>query len=165
MKFFVSPTPAPAPTSDEIKWGAWALAAVLALMALAQLFSFEKFIPLLTSLNLPGNEFTAYVGGSLLTIAEVSAIPYLLRMELSPLMRALSLISGWFAIVGWLIIQIVLNTQAHHASNNALLGASMHLPVGWWSVVVLLALGGLAAWVSRGMWPFATMRPLVVDEE
>jgi hypothetical protein len=155
MKFFVSPTAAPVPTSDEIKWGAWALAAVLGLMALAQLFSFEKFIPFLSTLNLPGGEFTAYVGGSLLVITEVSAIPYLLRMELSPLMRMLSIVAGYVAIVGWLVIQVILSVRTPHALNNGLLGASVHLPAGWWAVILLLALGGLAAWVSRNMWPLA----------
>lgn len=164
MKFFVSPTAAPLPSSDNIKWGAWALASLLGLMALAQLFSFEKFIPLLASLHLPGGEFTAYVGGSLLVIAEVSAIPYLLRMELSPLMRMLSIVSGWFAIAGWLAIQITLNVRSQDVGNNGLLGASVHLPVGWWSVMYLLVLGALTAWVARGMWPFAR-RALSVDEE
>jgi hypothetical protein len=151
MYIFVQPTPAPVPKSDNVKKVSLLLAAIFLLMAVAQLFSFEKFIPLLTSFNLPGGEFTAYMLASVIVVGEVAALPFLLRMELSPLMRFASTISSWIVLILWFVVQAGLNVSHSKAVNNGLFGASVHLPIGWWAVLFILALGVLAAWVSWGM--------------
>ena len=93
---------APQPRTKNSATVALLLAGILVIMAVGQLFSFEKFIPLIESYWLPGGHGTAVVVASLLVTAEVFALPFLLRMRLSTLMRIVSMVAGWLVVAGWL---------------------------------------------------------------
>jgi hypothetical protein len=70
------------------------------------------------------------------------------------------MVAGWYVIIFWLLIQFLLNHPLFHAigvapaTNTGLLGANIHLMVGWWSVLFVVALGILTVWSAWGMWPF-----------
>lgn len=154
MRFkFAAAEPAGKPKSDNVPKIARLLAAALLVMALLQLFGFEKFVPLIEGFGLPGGDGTAALVAGLLVVTEVFALPFLLRMRLSPLMRLLSMMCGWLAVVGWLKLVVWVNIVKPETDNLGLLGASVDLPSGWWALFFIIALGILAAWASWGMWP------------
>ncbi len=151
MRFFVQSTPAPKPKTKNIFLISVATAGVFVVLAVAQLFTYEKFPAFLAEVW--GNEETVktHLSAALIVIVEVAAIPFLLSMRLSPAMRFVSMISGWLVAAVWLIGSLQGNILG--VANSAFLGATIPLVQGWWSVFFSLALGVLVAWSSWGMWP------------
>lgn len=129
-------------------------AILLIVMAVAQLFTFEEFIELITSFNLPlASGALVFVIPPLLVVSEVFALPFLLRMPLSRAFRWLSMILGWLAAFLWVFITgwVVLTAQPVEAIG--FVGTVAPLTPGWWAVLISIAFGILAAWASWGMWP------------
>ena len=56
-------TQAPAPQVYKAKIGAWVYTAVLTVMVVAQLYAFEKFLPLIADYDLPGGNGTGFRDG------------------------------------------------------------------------------------------------------
>lgn len=158
MSFFVKPTDAPKPMSKNTRVVGIAAVGVLVVMAVTQLFSFEDFPNVLASLWLPGGDAMARTLAALIVSMEVLAVPFLLSMRLSPAMRVLSMIMGWLVAATWLKLTLWENLTTNTISNAGLLGATIRLPAGWWSVCFALAFGVLIAWTSWGMWPFPRRR-------
>lgn len=129
------------------------LAAILTLMVVAQLFTFEDFADVLAGTWLPLSMASAQTIVAFVVTLEVLALPFLLHMRLSPLMRVLSMVSGWIVLVVWFGLSIWENILPSTISNAGFLGATATIPVGWWSVFFSLGLIILGAWVSWGMWP------------
>jgi hypothetical protein len=153
MSLFVQPTPATAPKTSNTIWVSVALAAVMVILAVAQLYRFEDFPNVIADIGLPGGATWASTYAALLVTGEVLAIPFLLRMMLSPAMRIVSMVSGWLVIAGWLSIVVWSNLVLDHEVNSGILGAAVPIEQGWWVVCIFVALGLLAAWSAWGMWP------------
>lgn len=153
MSFFVKTTIAPTPrTRDSLKVSIF-FAALLVVMALTQLFTFEDFLVHIQSLGLPLGEAMTYALGPLIVISEVFAIPFLLRMSLSPAFRYVSMLLGWLVAGIWLFISLWLAVTNSHAETVGFLGTLVNSPPGWWAVFISFALVILAAWSSWGLWP------------
>lgn len=150
MSIFVEAIDPPKDKQPYIKRLAWVLAGVFLVMAVAQLFAFEKFVPLVESFWLPGGKPIAYLVTAVIVISEVFALPYLLGMRLSVAMRWVSKAFAFVALGIWLFISIWLNVTVNAVSNIGLLGTKLSLPVGWWAVFLILALIILATWVAWG---------------
>jgi len=151
MSFFVLPTASPAPKTKNIRPISLAFAAVLVIMLVAQLFTFEEFPGLIASSWLLDDRTSSVVAASIVAL-ELLALPFLLQMRLSPAMRVVSMVAGWLVVSTWLIVSLCKNVVGD-ALHSVLLGATIPLPEGWWSVLFCLALGILAVWASWGMWP------------
>jgi hypothetical protein len=134
------------------------LAAIILAMAIAQLFHFEDFLPLVDDFSLPGGAVVVQLFATGIVVLEVAALPFLLRMRLSTAMRFVSMVSGWMALMLWMAVQLYLNIFHPEVPNSGLAGLVVEVGVGWWSVFLLAALGTLAAWASWGMWPLARRR-------
>ena len=147
MSFFVQATPPPKPRTPNIQTVSLLAAAIIAVMVLTQLFSFEDFPAVISSLWLPGGEFTTKVLTAILVIAEVLALPFLLALRLSPLFRVVSMTLGWIVVLLWTLLTVWENLAVGTISNSGIFGATIPLPVGWWSVLFSLALGVLVAWL------------------
>lgn len=141
------------PKTSNVRYVSVALAAVFVLLAVAQLYSFEEYPSVIASLGLPGGRQLADVYAALLVTAEVLAVPFLLSMQLSPAMRAVSMVLGWLVIVSWLIVAVFINVTINAITNSGVLGATLPVTPGWWMVCCFIGLGILAAWSSWGMWP------------
>jgi len=150
---FALAEPAGKPKTDNVHTVALLFAVILLLMAVAQLFSFEKFVPLIETFGLPGGEAMAVLTAGVIVVSEVFALPFLLRMRLSPLMRVVSMMCGWLTVASWLVLVIWANVAKPDIETVGFLGTSIDLLLGWWTVVYVIALGILAAWASWGMWP------------
>lgn len=155
MSIVVHATPAREPKSSSIVKISLFVTILFIILALAQLFSFAKFGSAIYDMWLPGVTMQlATVLAALVVILEVFSIPFLLGMWLSPLMRLVSMVFGWLVIAWWLYVLVWQNVTPLALENNGLLGGLVHLPVGWWAVWFIAAMGVLVAWVSWGRWPF-----------
>ncbi|TAL14434.1 hypothetical protein EPN95_02990 [Patescibacteria group bacterium] len=127
--------------------------AILVVFAVTQLFSFSDFQMLVRSFWLPGGIPLAYLLSAIIVIAEVLALPFLLRMKVSSLFRVLSMVLGWAVAGIWLGVSLWLVLTVNAVTNIGFFGTVVEFTPGWWSVLVSMALCTLAAWSSWGMWP------------
>ena len=153
MTILATAHPAKAPRTKEAKRIAVIYAAILAVMAVAQLTSFTKFVLVLDSYWLPGGvESAAFLAGFLI-ISEVLASAFLLRFKLSMAFRIFTMGLGWLVPIIWFALTLRVMVVPSALSNVGFLGGYVHLIPGWWAVCVSLALAILAAWASWGLWP------------
>jgi hypothetical protein len=148
MSFFVQTTPAPVLKTKNVHQISMILAGFIILMVVAQLFSFEKFPEVLANISIIDDSF-ASVWAAIIVVLEVAALPFLLRMVLSPLARTCSMVAGWLVTAVW----VVLTIAAASLSVSPLLGATVPLVGGWWSMYFCIGIGVLSVWASWGMWP------------
>jgi len=153
MNILVQPTAANKPKTADSQKIAYFYVIILTVFALSQLFDFNNFLSLFDSFGIFSNGSMATLLASFTVVAEVLAIPFLLGMSLSPLMRMLSMLLGWAVPAIWLFISIWINYSINSVSNIGFLGTKVQLMPGSWAVLVPVALGILAAWASWGMWP------------
>ncbi|MCX6728490.1 MAG: hypothetical protein NTV39_01850 [Candidatus Saccharibacteria bacterium] len=156
MNILVKTTAAKKAKTKDSQKIAYTYAAVLVVMVVAQLFTFDKFIPLLVDFDLPGGVPVAHLFSALFVSAGVLALPFLLGFRLSPLMRIFSMLMGWMIPLTWLYVTLWLVFSTNSVTNVGFLGTTVKLTPGWWAVFVSIALGILAAWASWGLWPAET---------
>lgn len=70
----------------------YGLAIVIIVMVISQLMTIEKFLPIMQNYQLLGGTLTAKIVVFMLATSGVFALPFLLRMSLSPLFRLCSAI-------------------------------------------------------------------------
>lgn len=153
MNFFVASTPASQPKTKNVQIVSIGLAAVFVAMAVVQLFTFESFPDVLAAVGLPIDSVNVWA--AIIVTLEVFAVPFLLAMRLSPAMRIVSMISGWLVVLVWLGISIR-TTVSSGGGASGLLGATITIPAGVWSVFFCAALAVVAVWATWGNWPVAT---------
>ncbi|MDB5186811.1 MAG: rane protein of unknown function [Candidatus Saccharibacteria bacterium] len=155
MSIFVQSTPAPRPKSENVKLVSIGLAGVFVVLAVAQLYSYEDFPSVITSLGLHDGRPLSDLYAALLVTGEVLAIPFLLSMRLSRAMRFVSMTAGWLVIIAWLKTAVIVNVTANAVTNSGVLGATIPIVPGWWMVCFFMVLALMSAWASWGMWPAA----------
>jgi len=153
MSFFVKTTVAPKPRTIN-SWKVSILyAIILTAAAVIQLFNFEDFLLYIQSLNFPFGSGLNYAFLPLMVVAQVFALPYLLRMDLSPLFRYVSLYLGLLAAVLWIFLAFwVVLSGAPDVSTQST-GSLMSILPGFYAIFITLALGVLAIWSAWGLWP------------
>lgn len=151
MNFFVKATVAPKPKSSNIRKLGIGLSTLYAMMAITQLFSMPAFIDVIYQMNMPSITVAAVVAG-LLIASEIAAIPFLLGLKLSPLMRLASLKAGYLVIIAWLVLSII-DIVSGATQTLGLFGGDVLIVPGWWAVWYLLGLMIVQIWVSWGWWP------------
>ncbi len=152
MSLFVSATPPPRVKTTNIHAIRLLFAGAIAVSALLQLFAFEDFPERLITVGITPS--LAPLLATSLVVSEVFALPFILRLRLSPAFRAFSMVVGWVAVLKLLGVAVLENIYLPDGL-DALFGATLPLPVGMWTICAVLALCVLAGWTSWGMWPFA----------
>ena len=144
---FAKAVVAPEPRNDLVKKGAWVYAALLVLLAIGQLYAFEKFIPLIQAYGLPGGQGATTVFAAVIVVAEVFALPFLLRMPLSPLMRLMSAFFGVLVPAIWLVLSLIALINGG-IENGGILGAKVTVGATTQAIIalVLTALAGWSLW-------------------
>ena len=155
MSMFVSSTAAPRLKTKNVQAISLFLAGALVVIALLQLFSFEEYPDRLVSIGIM--PAMAPLLATFIVVAEVLALPFALRMRLSPAFRIVSMVAGWLVSLKLLAIAIVENFSATGGS-DAVFGATFSLPIGTWAICMALALCVLTAWTSWGMWPLTSKK-------
>lgn len=159
MSFLVKPSSALPPKTKLAGRVALLVAALIVLMLVGQLFTFEKFPSVIYDMWLPGvSRPQSVVVAALIVLGELFALPFLLRMRLSPAMRFLSMVAGWLTVLFWLFAVVWQNVTLTALGNAGLLGATVGLMVGWWTALLMTAVAILVAWASWGLWPLRRRR-------
>ncbi len=126
----------------------YSLAAIIIVMAIMQLMTFEKFIPVMQNYRVFDNPGMGKVLASSIVAVEVLSLPFLLRLRLSPLMRWLSasLLAAtgilWVSLGAWALL-----TQPPLIGSGLTGSLLSHLPL-WLSLTIegglcLLTLGAV----------------------
>lgn len=155
MSLFVQSTPAPRARAQNILSVRLLLAGSLAAIALLQLFTFEEFPARLADVGIAME--IAPLLATLLVVIEVLALPFVLRMQLSPAFRVLSMGLGWLASLMLVWVAVLENITSPNGL-DAVFGATLSLPVGGWTICAALALCVLSAWTSWAMWPLQSKK-------
>lgn len=116
-------------------YGVWlgrTAAGILALMATIHLFRIDTFIPLLAETLETGFQ-TATAAALVIIVAEIFAIPFALRMRLSPLGHLLSGLLLWIAPLLWLFVS---SWSLGYSETTGQLGEFVATPA---SIVLVLA--------------------------
>lgn len=153
MSFFVNVTLAPTPRTDTAKQMSLVYAGILVIFVVTQLFTFDEFLELFAAFNLPVSDALTYALAPGLIVAELFAIPFLLRMPLSVAFRWLSMMLGWLAAALWVFISLWVVSTHPDITTIGFLGTVLEQPPGLWAVLLSMAFGVLAAWSSWGLWP------------
>lgn len=125
----------------------------ITLMAVAQLFTYEKFPGVLDGLWQTGGEMLAYLLAAAIVVCEVFSLPYLLSMRVTPLIRAVSLVCGWFVALFWLAVALWRLAIQGEQINVGYLGATVPLTNEWLvlglAIVLMVGVASLTALVLR----------------
>ncbi|MEK7620934.1 MAG: hypothetical protein AAB395_01100 [Patescibacteria group bacterium] len=101
----------------------YALAAVIILMVISQLVTIEKLLPIMDGYQLPGGSSTVKVLVFTMAISGVFALPFLLRMRLSPLFRIISAILFNIYSLIWLVLGIWVTLNNPPLSGTGIFGS------------------------------------------
>lgn len=112
------------------------VAALLTIMLVAQLFSYEDFAVTLSALMPYNDNSLLTITAAAVVIAELLALPYLLGMYISTLMRVMSATLAAAVGVFWMFTSLTNS----HASNSGIFSTTLELPGGILAVVWSLAL-------------------------
>ncbi len=153
MSIFVSATSAPTPKTKDVVKMSRLYVIILAIMAICQLVTFGDFLTLFGSFGFPGGHPFAHFLAGFIIVSELFAIPFLLRLKLSPLARIISMVLGWLVALEWLYVSLFLALTINAVTNIGFLGTVISLIPGWWTIFISVALGLLSIWASWGMWP------------
>lgn len=149
MKKVHATSAAPARTRGALI-ASYVTAALLVTVTLLQLFRFEYMPDVVREYELFGMGAESLIVAAILVTVQVAALPFLLRLPLSPLARVLSMIAGWIAVAAWLVIAVWVS----HRDIFAVTDGFLELRIGWWYVWFWLGVAALTIWASWGQWPF-----------
>lgn len=111
------------------------LAVVYVILFILQLFTYEKFYPIVAAYGLPGGSTTAVILAGLVPILEAGALPYLLSMKISHTLRSFSRVFVVLVPVVWLVVALWLVTRASASTEAGVFGATITTYSGVWVVL------------------------------
>lgn len=129
-------------------------AAVLVVLAVAQLFSFEEFTKILPPLLISLGGVTAAAAAPVIVALEVGSIPFLLRMSLSTAFRWLCLLCSWLVPFFWLALSLGNLMGGGNDLSVGLLGDIIAVK-GWVALAASLILALLSALATYSLWPIS----------
>lgn len=118
----------------------WTLAVIIILFAVAHLIRIDKLIPVVAE-SLSGMGATWFV--ALVVIAEVFAVPYLLQLRLSPLMRVISGLLVVLAPLAWTCFTI---WAWGNDNSTGQFTSYVSTPASWWVIVLDIVWLGASYW-------------------
>jgi hypothetical protein len=158
MVYRVRATQPPKPKNNYVVKLGIGLAGVLTFMAVSQLFQFDEFDTIISSNEPLAAIINSSIIVALVTSAEIFALPFLLRMRISPALRVFSMFLGWSVALFWLYRAVLLPVVTGDVIEVGLLGSILSdIPQLIYSIVAtLIAIAVLI--VTLGMWPIAKHR-------
>lgn len=127
----IKPTPAPSVINKKMLVVPYAYAAVLMLLVIWQLVMFERFAPYVAGYLGDNSQASAAIIAMVLIGMELFALPFLLRMPLSPLARFMSAGLAFMAPLAWAALTMMSDS---------------------FNLAYLLLNVGFFAWASASFW-------------
>lgn len=155
---FAEAVKSPQPKGRWSNVALYGYAVILVVMAVSQLYAFEDFMPLLDSFGITSSQGQAYILAAVIVISEVFALPFLLKMYVSPLFRMMSMVFMWVVALLWFSISTYVYFSVNAVQDAGFLGGAVTVPFGWWCLVFAAGLIVCAAWSSWSMWPLQNPR-------
>lgn len=119
-------------------------------VAIAQLFTYEKFADVLKGYGLPGGQGTVVVLAVLLPLVACASLPFLLSMRLSRRLRRIAGVAVVLTPCVWLLLAVWVNFATNASKlNTGIFGATLDVPVGLWFIAFTLLWLWAAALVVR----------------
>ncbi|MGH7196627.1 MAG: hypothetical protein ACREGJ_02555 [Candidatus Saccharimonadales bacterium] len=150
----ITATPAPKVKNTRLLVIVYAYALLVSVMALAQLMSFEEFIVVNASyLNIDQSDPWAAIATIRFIGIGVFAIPFLLRLPLSPLARWFSALFALTLPFFWLFTMGQAMLRGFSVANVGFFGDFLTQPLGWLTVfegIALATLGVVSFLILRG---------------
>lgn len=146
------------PREKNYVYVAWVYAAILVVMVFVQLFAFEEFVPLIRNYWLESPLILTTLVACVIVFMEIFALPFLLRMKLSPLMRWFSMACGVLVAIGWFKFGLISAWYGYAIENSGLLGSKLVVPAGGTLMLIGLGLLLLAGLSAYGLWPHAAAK-------
>ena len=154
VKFAVATKPAPV-GKVVFRYVSYVLGCWSAVLAVAQMVSFEDFVEALRSYNLGSERLTVAVAVAVITL-EVFAVPFLFRLSLSPAARFVSALFALLLPLAWTVLTVHAFLAGVSPRNAGYFGEFLPVHVGalalvldllWATAVVLSfdAIGGMKA--------------------
>lgn len=103
----IKPTPAPSVINKKMLFVPYAYAAALMLLVVWQLVMFERFAPYVASYLGDNSQGSAAIIAMVLIGLELFALPFLLRMPLSPLARFMSAGFAFVTPLAWAAVTMM----------------------------------------------------------
>lgn len=153
MSIFVQAQPAPMPKTEAAKQISLFYAAFITIMLVTQLFTFDTFIELIISFDLPVNAIFVAALPAVIVAIELFALPFLLRMRVSTALRWASMLCGWLVAALWFVLSFYLAASTTQVETVGFFGTAIELMPGWWAVFASVLFGIMAAWASWGLLP------------
>lgn len=128
---------------------ALSLGGIYLLLIILQLFTFEKFYPIVAAFDLPGGTAMAVFVTGLIPVLEVAALPFLLSMTVSRPVWLGSRVAAVASPLVWLLVMIWLSVTGNTLVQVGIFGATIPLFYGWWVFVLCVMLLASAIIVAR----------------
>lgn len=128
------------------------------ILALIQLFTFEKFSTVTIAFGLPGGVVTAMGIAGGMPALEILAMPYLLSMSIPPVIRYISHKCAYIVPCAWLIL-VIRHTMISHETpiaNAGIFGATIPIGVSVWLVIGCAVWLSVVIYIDRGLMKLAT---------
>lgn len=123
----------------------YALKVLLLVMALLQLVSFEAFAQTLATTGVASMQGGVLLAVTLLAL-EIFSLPFLLRLWLSPLTRAISAVCVLLVPAIWLALILQTTFRTDRLENLGLFGSFIEVPSGGLALGIGVLLALLAVW-------------------
>lgn len=152
--------PAEPAKTKESKQVAMFLGVMLLFMAICQLINLSGFVGILYDFNLFPSYSDASAFAATLIFFEILAVPFLLRLKISPGLRGTSMIMGWLVILAWLTLSVWMLFAPVDTYESGLLGGAISILKGPWVLSFVGVLAVAMAWASWGLWPIKAPKKL-----
>lgn len=129
-------------TKNPVYWRALTLGLVYLCLAIAQLFTFEKFYQVTYGYGFTGGLATAAVLAGVLVAVEVASLPYLFSMKLDRRVWRVSKQATLLTGALWLLVALYTNITGNNDTDSGLFGATIPTMNGFWFV----AFTGILLW-------------------
>jgi len=153
MSYFVSAHPARPVKTPFSQYCALGYAGILTGVLVAQLFTLDEVLELFSSFSVALPPFIVAAFVPCVIVAELCALPFLLRMKLSHAFRWLSMGCSWLVALLWGGLGVALVVAGEASVSVGLFGTVVSPLSAGVSVVIALLFGGMAAVSSWGLWP------------
>lgn len=150
-QFFARAEKAPTP---QLSWAipvTIGYAVVLTVMSLAQLFTLEDVIPMVEEYWFPGGAGAATLFVGVVVTAQVFSLPYLLRMQVSPLFRLFGAVLSFVAPLMWLGAAVYALASDRVLANGGMFGEKLVVPADASQVAIATVLVILAVASAYGL--------------
>lgn len=133
----------PKPRTHYASKIAWALAGIILVMTLLHLVRFDKLIPII-DIVLPGDMTWAVAFSCVVVTMEVFALPFLLRMKLSPLARVCGGLCAVLAPLAWTCLTI---WALGDFTTTGQFSSYVDITPNWWLLIANYVWLGASYWV------------------